>query len=333
LTRGGLGHHAEALALMDTAHRIAPEHPAVRYNRAHMLLRFGRMAEAWPELEARIALDPDDETYARHAAIRRWAGEPLDGRTILLTHEQGSGDTIQFIRYAALVAGRGGRVVLDIQQPLERLIATLSGGHCLAAPGDTPELHCPLMSLPGLFGTTIETIPATIPYLSAEPTAAAAWAARIGSHGPGLRVGLVWAGNPHHPDDRMRSIPFAAFAPLLAMPGLRWFSLQVGPRAADASGLDSITDLSPGLTDFAETAAAMAALHLIIAVDTSSAHLAGALGHPVWLLLPLNADWRWLIDEETSPWYPTMRLFRQDSRRSWHPVLERVATELGQLAR
>jgi hypothetical protein len=188
------------------------------------------------------------------------------------------------------------------------------------------------MSLPLAFGTTLTTIPSSIPYLHADPADTARWAARLDTSRPGLRVGIVWAGNKLHPNDHRRSLPFAALAPLWQVPGLRWFSLQVGPRAADIT-TDAMTDLAPALGDFAETAAAMACLDLVISVDTAAAHLAGALGRTIWLLLPYGGEWRWLHAGDRSPWYPTMRLFRQDERRDWAPTMQQVVEQLRRVAK
>jgi tetratricopeptide (TPR) repeat protein len=323
-----LGRHPEALARIDQAAALAPGNPAIRYNRALMLLRAGRHAEGWPGLDARLDIYMTDRTYTRHDALPRWTGEPLAGQTLLLTHEQGLGDTIQFARYARLLAGTGAAILIDVQPPLRRLFATLPGPARLVQPGDTPTRHCPLMSLPALLGTTPETIPADIPYVHAEPGAATRWAARIRGTGPAPRVGIVWAGNPNHAHDHRRSIPFDCLAPLLQTPGITWFSLQTGPQATHAAHHPTLHDLSASLTDFAETAAAMAALDLVVTVDTATAHLAGALGRPTWLLLHEAADWRWFTAPDTTPWYPTLRLYRQTPTRTWSPVLARLATDL-----
>jgi hypothetical protein len=235
------------------------------------------------------------------------------------------------------VALRGGRVVLQVQQQVVRLLQGLPGVWKLVArkePLPPIDLHCPLLSLPRVFGTDANNIPAPVPYLHAEPDARARWRARIaGVPGPrdGLRVGLVWAGNPSHRNDRNRSVPFDKLAPLLLnLPGMRWFSLQVGPAQADLQGLPPglVEDLAPELTDFAETAAAVSELDLVLAVDTSCAHLAGALGVPTWMLVPFSPDWRWMLHREDSPWYPTMRLFRQAHFNDWDGVLGRIAGEL-----
>jgi hypothetical protein len=231
------------------------------------------------------------------------------------------------------VARRGaGRVLLLVQAPLRRLLAGLPGVDRLLTPGETLppfDLHCPLLSLPGAFRTALSTVPAEVPYLRPEPEAAARWRERLAPL-PGLRAGLVWAGNPGHSNDRNRSIPFDALSPLWRVPGVSWASLQVGARAGDPrqAGTGAVHDLSPALGDFAETAAAIAALDLIVAADTAVAHLAGALGRPVWLMLPHVPDWRWLLRREDSPWYPTARLFRQERPGDWAGVVGRIAAEI-----
>ena len=261
-----------------------------------------------------------------------WRGEPLNGRRILLHAEQGAGDTLQFMRYAPLLAERGGRVVLEVQPELKRLAMSVKGveeviGHGERIPAF--ERHCPLLSLPLAFGTTVASIPGGVPYLTAPEPLLADWRARLAaSSGP--RIGLVWAGRPEHRRDRDRSIALTALAPLAAT-GATFFSLQKGPAAAQAKDPPPgmvLHDLGDALGDFADTAAAMSALDLVISVDTSTAHLAGVIGKPVWLLLPRTPDWRWLLDREDSPWYPTARLFRQTTYGSWPAVIERVAAEL-----
>jgi ADP-heptose:LPS heptosyltransferase len=222
-------------------------------------------------------------------------------------------------------------VVLQVQRAVFRLAATTFAGVAqVIRDGDVPppfELHCPLLSLPFAFGTTLDTVPAAVPYLKVDPGAAARWRERLGSD---LKVGLVWAGSPQHKNDRNRSIAFERLAPLLAVPGVRWFSLQVGERRADLAQAapGTIADIADGLTDFADTAAAIAALDLVIGVDTAAAHLAGALARPVWVMLPFVPDWRWLIGREDNPWYPTLRAFRSPRRGDWEAVVAEVAEAL-----
>lgn len=257
-----------------------------------------------------------------------WRGEALNGRRILLHAEQGAGDTLQFLRYAPLVAERGGRVVIEVQPELKRLARSLRGVEDVIARGESIpafERHCPLMSLPLAFATTMASIPGEVPYLAAPAPLRADWRARLAAN-PGPRIGLVWAGRPEHRRDRDRSIALAALAPLAAT-GATFFSLQKGPAAAQAENPPAgmvLHDLRHALGDFADTAAAMSALDLVITVDTSTAHLAGATGNPVWVLLTQTPDWRWFLGREDSPWYPTARLFRQATRGAWAPVVARV---------
>jgi tetratricopeptide (TPR) repeat protein len=320
-----LGRHAEALACYECALVLAPDNPTAHFNRAHAWLASGRFAEGWPEYEWRFAAQRYDRKFARPA----WSGEPLAGKTILIHAEQGFGDALQFIRYVPAVAERGGRVVLEAPTPLIRLFRSVAGVSEIVAAGDPLpdfDLHCPLLSLPRLFGTTLATIPAQVPYLRVPPAAVGAWAERIGG-GPGLRVGLVWSGSLVGVVDR-RPVDLRLLRPLFAIPGMRWFSLQVGDSARDLALLDGagIVDLSRELSDFAETAAAMCCLDLVVSIDTAVAHLAGALGRPTWVLLSYHPDWRWLIERTDSPWYPSARLFRQKTPGDWPGVITEVAT-------
>ena len=321
----------EALAVLDLAAALDPGNAQIHHQRATILLRLGRFAEGWEAYEWRFQIGQTSDVHAKFADRALWRGEPLDGRTILLMPEQGFGDAIQFVRYAALVAARGGRVLLGVEPPLARLWAGLPGVAALVPLGEALppfDVYCPLLSLPRVFETDLASLPAAIPYLTADAGSVSHWRQLLGHGAPGLRVGIVWAGNPAHPTDQQRSLPLAALAPLWDLPGIVWFSLQVGPQAAALGPGAKLVNLAPQLTDFAETAAAIMALDLVIAADTAVAHLAGALGKPVWVLLPSIADWRWLVTGESSPWYPTMRLFRQDARRSWQPVIAAVVAAL-----
>jgi Flp pilus assembly protein TadD len=322
------GRMHEALAVLDLAIALAPMDPGMRLHRAFVLLLLGRLAEGWPDYEARL-----DTTQGRldqrHFAQPRWRGEALNGRTILLTAEQGSGDTLQFCRYAKLVADCGGRVVMEVQPPLRRLLQSLAGVDTLVAQGEALppfDVHAPLLSLPHLFGTEISSIPTCGPYLSPPAKTLAAWEQRL-PRSDRPRIGLAWAGNPRHVNDRRRSMNFAALEPLWALPDIAWASLQVGPRSADLAtappGL--IEDLSPALSDFAETAAAIQQLDAVITVDSAVCHLAGALGKPTHLLLPFAPDWRWLRKRADTPWYPRLRLHRQDETRDWRALMEQLA--------
>ena len=291
----------------------------------------GRFEQGWPGYEWRWKCKEFGSLPPFHPPL--WDGSPLDGRTILVHAEQGLGDTLQFIRYAPLVHQRGGRVILVCQPPLIGLLTRSPGVERLVAQGEALpdyDVHVPLMSLPGLLGTTLESVPADVPYLDAEPQLVEAWRHRLGSY-PGFKVGIVWQGNPKFRLDRRRSIPLAQFAPLARVPGVHLFSLQKGPGAEQLAAVTDrfpVTDLGRRLDDFMDTAAVLKNLDLVISVDTAIAHLAGALGIPVWVALPFVPDWRWLMDREDSPWYPTMRLFRQARPGQWEDVFQRIAEAL-----
>jgi tetratricopeptide (TPR) repeat protein len=294
---------------------------------AHLLR--GDFAAGLNKYEARWSIN---EAAPRTFAQPQWHGEDPLGRRILLHAEQGAGDSIQFLRYVPLVAERAGTVILEVPSNLVSLAATLRRGGLLIAQGQSlPEFdcHCPLLSLPRAFGTTRDSIPASIPYLGAPPDRIPSWRQRLPASGA-LRIGFAWAGNAVHRADRFRSMPLAALAPLFGVAGTQWYSLQVGPRSADLSnGPKAIIDLSSALTDFGETAAAIANLDLVVSVDTAVAHLAGALGKPVWLMIPFAPDWRWFLHRDDSPWYPSMRLFRQTQPGDWPGVVMAIRKALG----
>lgn len=300
------------------------------WNLALALLSMGRYAEGWREYEWRF--QKVNPVPRRDYPQPLWDGSPLNGRTVLLHSEQGFGDTLQFARYAPLVAQAGGRVVLECQVPsLKRLLLSLEGAVEVVVAG-TPlpyfDCHLPLLSLPGIFSTVLETVPAHIPYLAAPPAAVEEWKVRLGtSHA--FRVGLIWFGRQSQVLNRKRSCPLAFFAPLAAIPNVELFSLQVGDGSEQLHDLSfPVIDVSEHIEDFADTAACMANLDLVITIDSAGAHLAGAIGVRTWTLLPYGADWRWLQNRSDSPWYPTMRLFRQESRGDWPAVIVSVADAL-----
>jgi Flp pilus assembly protein TadD len=312
-------------------------HDAPELARAHVhlglaLLQMGDFQRGWSEFRWRHQFSVVTATGTGNGSTA-WDGRLLNGRSIVLLPEQGFGDTIQFARYAPLVRARGGQVILGCPLPLKRLLKTLEGVSQIASgddPAVTADMYAPLLDLPAIFGTDMHNVPAEIPYLHAEPALARAWAERLTSSL--LRVGLVWAGNPDHKQDARRSMSPLSLAPLGGVAGVQFFSLQKGPSSAQHApppGL-TLTDLGPALDDFADTAAALTHLDLIITVDTAVAHLAGALGRPVWLLLARGHDWRWIDGLERSPWYPTMRIFRQDVPGGWVSLVQRVAAELRQ---
>jgi Flp pilus assembly protein TadD len=323
----GAGNLGEALAACQRAAALRPERAAVQWNLAHVLLLLGQFAEGWAAYEWRwrVAEFPSKRRDFKQPA---WRGEDLAGRTILLHAEQGMGDTIQFARYAALVAARGGRVMLECQPPLARLMASVPGVASVIPAGQPLpqfDVHLPLLSLPHVFKTGLHSIPAATPYLQAPADAMARWAERLKGDGR-KRIGLAWAGNPHQLYAAQKSVPLAALAPLIAHEEAHFFSLQVGDACADLTKLarPRVIDLAPALPDFAETAAAISQLDLVITADTVVAHLAGALAKPCWVLLQAVPDWRWLMDRDDSPWYPGMRLFRQRSAGDWSPVVGQV---------
>jgi hypothetical protein len=293
-----------------------------------LLLLIGDFAQGWPAYEWRRKLPGFD---GRAFAEPAWSGEDIAEQRLLLHAEQGFGDTLQFARYAPLAAARGAHVTLAVQASLAPLLAGLPGVAVIADRDPLPpfDRHCSLLSLPRAFATTLDTIPSSVPYIAAPPDRVTAWAPRLPQDG--LRVGLAWSGHPANTKDHERSIPFARLAPLLAVAGTRFVSLQKDVRAADTDAFrhcGGIIDVGADVHDFADTAAVIANLDLVISVDTAVAHLAGAMGRPVWVLLPRTPDFRWLIDRDTSPWYPSARLFRKAGTDSWDAVIARVAAEL-----
>jgi Flp pilus assembly protein TadD len=320
---------------------LRPDYAEARANLALALLTVGRLDEGFRHYEARWEVAAMGAP-APVLAQPRWTGQPLRGETVLLYAEQGFGDTLQFCRYATMVAAAGGRVVLVVPKPLRSLMTTLDGVAAVLCEADDVlpafDYHCPLLSLPFAFGTSLETIPNPASYLRADPSPWADFLAEC----PGLKVGLVWAGKsrtaqPHAVAiDRRRSMRLTDMAPLLSVPGCSFVSLQLGPPASQLQALpDSadpgraeLRDVSGRLNDWQDTAALIAGLDLVIAVDTAVAHLAGALGKPVWLLNRFDACWRWLVNRDDTRWYPSMRLFRQTTRGDWAGVVGRVRDAL-----
>ena len=343
-----LGRMEEALAAHQFAVDQEPTHPGAQYNLALTQLRLGQWEQGWPGYEARWRFR-EVHRAPRVFAQPRWQGESLEGRRVLLHAEQGLGDTIQFCRYATLVAARGGYPILQVQPAAERLLQSLAvvrAGMAETAPlGTTPpefHLECPLMSLPAIFETTVDSVPWPGAYLGVDPETVAEKRAAFPDvrcdaclmADPGrrsLRVGLAWAGNPRYKADPQRSMHFSTLLPLLRTPGVTWISLQKGPAAEQLSAANGSVFVWDGCSrdrDLAETAALAATLDLIITTDTSIAHLAGALGKPVWMLLPHLADWRWMQDSESTPWYPTARLLRQPVPGDWSSVVNRAMRHL-----
>jgi tetratricopeptide (TPR) repeat protein len=321
----------EAAPSYDRALGLRPHSADFARNKAHFALLRGDYASGWELFERRWQAR-GFPSPARNFAQPQWRGEAFDGRVLLLHAEQGFGDTIQFCRYAPMAAARG-RVILEVPRALRRLLGCLPGPAGVVCAGDPLppfDLHCPLMSLPRAFGTELATIPAPIGYLRADPALSAAWTPRLaGAEGP--RVGIVWSGRGHNrclADDP--AIPLAALRPLLDC-GAALYALQPEIREGDRAALAAmpqIVALGGEFTDFADTAAVIAQLDLVIAVDTALAHLAAALGRPTWVLLNFVPEWRWLLGREDSPWYPTARLFRQPAHGDWTSVIARAGEAL-----
>lgn len=322
-----LGESHKAVRACQAAVKFAPHAVQAHWNLAVALLRAGQFEAGWEEYEWRWA------AYKRRGSLRfsnpTWDGSPLNGRTILLHAEQGFGDVIQFSRYVPLVAQLGGKVIFECPPELFELFKSLAGGAELIASGSPLpryDLHCPLMSLPRALKTRLDSIPPNVPYLAADSKRVQAWKSIVRDSQNRMKIGLAWAGKPTHTNDRNRSMDLSQFATLSDC-GAVFHSLQKVPLTAHPIQFEVI-DHANQLTDFAETAALIANMDLIISVDTSVAHLAGALAKPIWLLLPHLPDWRWLTNRTDSPWYPTMRLFRQRAPGDWSAVIQEVVTVL-----
>ncbi|PKU26001.1 hypothetical protein CWS72_02330 [Telmatospirillum siberiense] len=336
------GHLDEALETYRSALALRPDYPVARYNLATALLLNGDYEEGWREYEWR-ARGGVRTLYHRTFAEPAWTGEDLSGGTLLLQGEQGFGDVLQFARYVPLLAERVAQIYFEVQPGLERLLGRLAPNVRVSTAGEhrpTADRHLYLMSAPHLLGTSLASIPADSPYLTADPALAEAWGKRL-SRLAGMKVGLVWAGNnrPHDPPanaiDRRRSLALARLTPMLSLAGVSFVSLQKDAPASQIKALPPELrplDLMDGISDFADTAALVANLDLVITVDTAIAHLAGAMGKPVWILSRFDGCWRWLKDRDDSPWYPTVRLFRQTSPGDWGSPLAKVVRELEHLA-
>ena len=363
-----LNRPTDAIVAYDAALRIAPENARLLTNRAHALRRLDRVEEAAAELARATGLRPDfaeahfelalaqlalgdfvhgwreyewrwdTAVFAPHRRTFTsplWTGaQPIAGKTVLLHAEQGFGDTIQFARYLHLVARLGARVVLEVQPELLALFTGFAGVASVIAQGQKRprfDLHCPLLSLPHSVGTRLDSIPADAPYLAVSGERARHWEQRLS--GPRPRIGLVWAGASSHPNDLNRSIPLAVLAPVLRRDGC-FVSLQRDLRAGDDAilrELGNVVRFGEELADFADTAALLAGLDLVVTVDTAVAHLAGALGKPLILLLPYAADFRWLRGRNDSPWYPSAQLIRQQRFGDWSDAVAQLAGRLGEV--
>lgn len=325
------GRDAVAIEHFREAIKINPEDAEIRARLGEALLRIGEFSEGWVEHEWRFRT-ADFAPMQRTYRAPRWNGEPLAGKRIFIRPEQGLGDFIHFLRFVPLVKALGAIVLLGVYKDLLALLKDFEGADQIIGSGQrlpSFDYHCPLLSLPLALGTRLESIPDSVPYLKADPTRISRWAKRLAT--PMYRVGLVWAGRPDYWDDRNRSPRLEPFMPLLEIPGVQYFGLQLGDGHRDLDNQHlprNFVDLAPDIDDFADTAAIMMNLDLVVSSCTAPIHLAGALGRPVWVVLPILADWRWLRERDDSPWYPTMRLFRQRVMGDWREVFDRVGTAL-----
>lgn len=329
-----LGRHDEAEATFRQALELDPVHAEGHHNLAVLLLLKGNFEEGWKHYEWRW-LAKEFPSERRNFTQPLWTGEALDGQTILLYVEQGLGDAMQFARYAPLVARRGGRVVVEAPKTLKRLFEPLDGVTDVIARGDALpafDVQCPFLSLPGILSPTADSIPNDVPYLSVDDGSIEKWRDALAAL-PGLKVGLSWQGSVHHTNDRERSLTLKTLEPLAAVAGCSFVSLQLGDAAEQINDVGFEMFVPDCATnDYADTAALMMTLDLVISIDTSVVHAAGALGRPVWVLLSHTADWRWQVERTDTPWYPTATLYRQSTRRDWDSVIDQVRIDLASLA-
>jgi tetratricopeptide (TPR) repeat protein len=330
------GRMDEAIASYQKAIRMNPDFAEAHSNLSMALLLMGKLRQGWTEYEWRWKLE-DHSRYDFPQPL--WKGSDVSGRTLFLYAEQGFGDTIQFIRYASMAAENGARVIVECQKELKSLVERVNGVEKVITREDPIpgfDFHCPLLSLPMIFDTGLESIPSRIPYLTVDEAFIEKWHKRICTCNRGFKAGLVWSGNPKHKANRIRSCDLATFAPFADLQDVTFYSLQKGEAAKQAKnppdGLD-LVDVMDEVGDFADTAGLIMNLDLIISVDTSVAHLAGALGKPAWILLAFSPDWRWMLDRQDNPWYPTMRLFRQPSPGDWKSVISGVLSQLRSMNR
>ena len=330
---GQLGRLGDAQAACIRALEINPQDAQAKFLSGTLHLLAGEFSLGWPRYEERWDI-PEATSPRRDFAHPVWDGSALEGRRVLIHEEQGFGDAIQFIRYAPLVAERGGQVILECSGSLAEVFSTVKGvGQIVVAGEPLPpfDIHIPMMSLPLTFGTTVESIPQNVPYISADAARCEFWRAWLAENDSILKVGIVWGGRTDTTQRSLRSVRLRDWLPIFRVPDVDFVSLQVGrgiEQIKQLPGRQPVRDASCHIEDFADTAALVSQLDLVIAVDTAVAHLAGALGKPVWVLLPFAPDWRWMLGREDSPWYPSMRLFRQQRALEWEPVISRVRKEL-----
>ena len=322
----------DAVEALNHGIEIEPQHPELHLNLGLALLQKGDFLNGWEEYEWRWKM-PNFRAFAPHLKAPMWSGEEFRGQTLHIHAEQGFGDTLQFARYVPLVAKSGSKVIFECPKSLSSLFENAGGWEDISIVSEAPiacDAHIPLLSLPRILKTSLETIPADIPYLSATPQSRKEWTDRIGGDCL-LKVGLVWKGSHRHERDAWRSPGISGLKQLLDVPGVHWVSLQKDDEIEDlkSEGVsEGIVVLGNSFRNFSDTAAALANLDLVISPDTAVAHLAGALGIPVWVLIPHASDWRWLCDRSDSPWYPTMKLWRQPSAGNWQSVIEDLAVAL-----
>jgi len=317
---------SEAIELYKKAIELDNNDADAHWNLSLALLLKGNFKEGWPLYEWRFKTK---DFPPRDLPMPLWDGGSSEG-TILLHAEQGLGDAIHFVRYVPLVAKKGLRVILQCHSELVRLFETIKDiERCISFAEQVPpcDFHSPLMSLPMLFKTDLNSIPNDVPYLHIPPTVKAFWASKT-KNGPNLKVGLVWAGKPEYKNDHIRSVSLSLFEPLMVLEGIELYSLQLGSAGREADRYPKIIDLTRHINDFLDTAGLVSNLDLVISVDTAVAHLAGAMAKPVWIMLPYCPDWRWMLNRHDSPWYPTARLFRQEAYGDWHGVISRLKAEV-----
>jgi hypothetical protein len=330
-THYAFGRWPEFLAELDRFRKVDPASVHPDFEQGFLDLLLGNMLQGWERHEARLRIPTEFVQSHRTFGRPAWNGESFAGKTLLLWAEQGFGDSLMFLRYVPRVKALGGRVVLEVQPALMGVVATCKGVDAVVPRGSLGpsfDLQASLLSLPWIFRTELATIPAEIPYLDvpAEVPHRQALLEVLASTGDRTRIGVAWAGNVGHVRDVERSLPVGLLAPLAALPGVAWFSFQVGRE--EAPPLPDLHSLAPLLADFADTAYALSGMDLLITVDTGVAHLAGALGIPTLLLLTFQPDCRWLLQRDDSPWYPTLRLYRQPAYGDWASVIQQVVTDL-----